>query len=171
MAYCRLYHVEQEIARHLAPFVNEDGTYNTPSSGPIELHDMDLDLEAFLRILELCKVWRTRKPRSRRPEMSFLYTMECSKPLDENDNERLKRTMGFVLALVDHPAIAGNIVSKVCWLYVIYKYLDVTPILILRPLLQDRRQADRGCAQRYESMAFQDPRPPQEQHAGAHEPR
>jgi hypothetical protein len=122
----RVRHVQREIAQHLAPFVNEDGTYNTPNKGPLKLDELDLDLEAFLRILELCKVWRTRKPRSRRPEMSFLYTEEFFKPLDVSNDVRLGRTMNFMLQMLESPAIGENIVSKVCWIYVIYTYLDLT---------------------------------------------
>ncbi len=126
MTLHKLHRLERDIAQHLAPFVNEDGTYNTPVKGPIKLSDLDLDLEAFLRVLDLCKVWKTRKPRSRRPEMAFLYTEAYFKPLDRDDEERLKRTLSFMLVLMEHPTIATNVVSKGCWLYVIYKYLDAT---------------------------------------------
>jgi hypothetical protein len=126
MTFHRVRHVQRGIAQHLAPFVNDDGTYNTPKKGPLKLDELDLDLEAVLRILDMCKVWRTRKPRSRRPEMSFLYTEACFKPLDKSDELRLARTTSFMLLLLEHPAIGENVVGKVCWMYVIYKYLDQT---------------------------------------------
>ncbi len=149
MTFHRHRHVQREIAQHLAPFVNEDGTYNTPKKGPLKLDDLDLDQEALLRILELCKVWKTRKPRSRRPEMSFLYTETFFKPLDVTDEVKLSRTTSFMLQLLDHPAFDENVVGKVCWIYVIYTYLDLTHVfsdyaLFARAVLRQSAQVRGG---------------------------